>query len=497
MLPPPSELFGEMFAVVQEAGLFPDSKTFADASPRRDPADIMSDWQREAPNGREDILAFVLANFALPEVRSETIPPTPQLADHLVALWPLLTRDPEVACAGSSLLSLPSRYVVPGGRFRELYYWDSYFTMLGLARSGQQDLVEDMIANFGSLLDRFGRIPNGTRTYYLSRSHPPVFYLIASLSQDDSVNGRRQRLEWMVAEHRFWMTGADALEPGCEHRRVVRLSDGTLLNRYWDDRASPRDESWREDVMLAGSATWRPSEDLWRDVRAAAESGWDFSSRWLGDRQSLESIRTTRILPVDLNALLHGLEMAISDEALAVGEVALARCFAVHAEERKTAINVFLWNEEKGFYADYDLDRVSASEQATAAMAFPLFSGAASLARAKRSTEALAAMLSKGGLLTTETTTSQQWDSPNGWAPLQWIGVKGLERYGHSELAAKIGESWLSEIERHYRSTGQMLEKYDVKNGGAGGGGEYALETGFGWTNGVTLEFQHLFSGPR
>ena len=130
-----------------------------------------------------------------------------------------------------------------------------------MVRSGRQDLVEDMIANFGSLLERFGHIPNGTRSYYLSRSHPPVFYLMAGLSQDASEAGRRRRLDWMRTEHRFWMDGADGLAPGGESRRVVRLPDGALLNRYWDDADGPRDESWREDVALAASVPGRASGD--------------------------------------------------------------------------------------------------------------------------------------------------------------------------------------------------------------------------------------------
>ena len=491
-LPQPSDLFGALFAAVQERGLFADSKTFADAVPRRAPDAIMHDWALLTTPDDSTLLAFVHDNFALPEAEEYPAPDARSLADYIAALWPILTREPEVPPPGSSLLALPRRHVVPGGRFRELYYWDSYFTMLGLVRSGRQDLVEDMIANFGSLIDRFGHIPNGTRSYYLSRSHPPVFYLMAALSQDNSVAAQRDRLRWKLAEHRFWMAGEDRLADAGEHRRIVRLNDGSLLNRYWDGRAAPRDESWREDVELAARVPARAPEALWRDIRAAAESGWDFSSRWLGDGRSLETIRTTRIVPIDLNALLFGLENAIAAAAAALGEDAVADEFRRRGEARLNAIERHLWSEALHCYADYDLDTGAARDQLTGAAAFALFAGVACNARASLTADALRDLLSNGGLLATRTPTGQQWDAPNGWAPLQWIAIEGLRRYGHSAFAADIAENWLAMIEGHFGASGQLLEKYDVERCNAGGGGEYGTEIGFGWTNAVTQELMAL-----
>ncbi len=487
--PTPAETYGALFRAVQERGVFPDSKTFADAIPRRSPAEILRDWDAMPTPDDAALEAFVHANFELPEPEQGVAPDARPLGDYITALWPTLTREAEVPTAGSSLLALPERHVVPGGRFRELYYWDSYFTMLGLARSGRQDLVESMIANFGSLIDRYGHIPNGTRSYYLSRSHPPVFYLMAALSQNDGA--RAARLRWMRAEHDFWMAGEDDLAPGGEHRRVVRLADGALLNRYWDDRAAPRDESWREDVELAREAPGRPAPELWRDIRAAAESGWDFSSRWLGDGRSLATIRTTRIVPIDLNALLFGLESAIVADAAALNQTDIADHFARRANERRNAVVRHLWNDAAGCYADYDLDTANTRDQSTAAQGFALFTGVADPAHAPRVANALRGLLRAGGLLTTTHATGQQWDAPNGWAPLQWVAVQGLRDYGEAALADDIATRWATMVERHYRSTGELLEKYDVENCAAGGGGEYGVEIGFGWTNGVTLEILH------
>lgn len=484
----PAGLFGPLFAAVQECGLFVDSKTFADARPRRAPAAILADWQAQRPDCSEGLRRFVHANFDMPQDWSD--PPIDErpLAAHIEALWPLLTRISGDPAAGSSELWLPHSYVVPGGRFRELYYWDSYFTMLGLARSGQQQLVENMIANFGSLLDRLGHIPNGTRSYYVSRSHPPFFHLMAALSRDNSAQGRRRRFGWMVKEHDFWMAGAGELVPGGEARRVVRLADGALLNRYWDDSDRPRDESWREDVALAAEVETRDAGGLWRDLRAAAESGWDFSSRWLADGRSLGSIRTTRLIPVDLNALLFGLEQAIAVEAGALGERDLFSAFTAKAVARGRAIADHLWHEAGGYYTDFDLDGGQPSDRLTAAAAFPLFAGLATTGRAARTAAALRQLLRPGGLMTTLSDSGQQWDAPNGWAPLQWIAITGLRRYGETELADLIADRWVAMVEATYAATGQLLEKYDVVACSAGSGGEYGTETGFGWTNGVTLE---------
>jgi alpha,alpha-trehalase len=491
----PARTWGALFAAVQEARLFADSKTFADAVPRCPVADILRAWEEAAAPTGETLRQFVEANFTVPQVAAEPVAADPSMADHIDRLWDALTRHPATHPPQSSGIDLPRPYVVPGGRFRELYYWDSYFTMLGLAASGRHELVEAMIANFGSLIDRFGHIPNGTRSYYLSRSQPPVFYLMVGLSQDRGATARRERLGWMRREHAFWMDGAATLAPGDAHRRVVRLADGVLLNRYWDDCAAPRDEAWYEDVTLAREAR-QPAASLWRNLRAAAESGWDFSTRWLDESGELATIRTTRLLPVDLNCLLYGLERTISQEAAALGEPEVAATFAACAEARGAAVERLMWNASLGCHADFDLDTGQASAMPTAAAAFPLFVGLAAAERTAQVASALERLLRRGGLVTTAVTSGQQWDAPNGWAPLQWIAVAGLSRYGQAPLAKEIAQRWLALVESQYRRHGQLFEKYDVERGDIGGGGEYATETGFGWTNGVVLALRDFLTKP-
>jgi alpha,alpha-trehalase len=487
---PPSELYGELYKAVELNRVFPDSKTFADAIPRSPPAQIVIDFAAHPPaDGDIDGLRrFVLDHFDLPP---EPPPPPTQsrtdLTRHIDELWPRLTRSTPEVPDGASALPLPQPYVVPGGRFRELYYWDSYFTLLGLKASGRDDLVEDMIEDFGSLIDRYGHIPNGTRTYYLSRSQPPAFVLMLGLSADHSRRTLERRNAWLIAEHRFWMAGAATLRPGEARERVLRLADGALLNRYWDDRPLPRDEAYREDVLLAKATRDRDPADLWRNVRAAAESGWDFSSRWFADGKTLGSIRTTRLAPVDLNSLMFMMERTIADDCQRLAEPACAHDFAGEAEARARAIRTHLWNGR--FFADYDIDGARPSHQLTAAAAWPLFARIAAPTQGAADARALARLVGPGGLATTLVRSGQQWDAPNGWAPLQWVASVGLRNYGERSLATRIQAGWLSRVNREYLASGRLLEKYDVLEDKPGGGGEYPTQDGFGWTNGVSLAF--------
>lgn len=493
---PPSELLGPLFSVIQNARLYPDSKSFADAVPKRDPEQIAKDWSLNMPTDEVGLRTFVETNFELPAITTESDTSGRSLRDYILNSWDKLTRNMSDIPEYGSALALPRKAIVPGGRFRELYYWDSYFTMLGLFAAGRHDLIEDMITNFGSLIDRYGHIPNGTRTYYLSRSHPPVFYLAAGLSKDQSLEARTQRLRWMRAEHDYWMDGADRLKPGAEHRRVVRLDDGSLLNRYWDDRPEPRDESWVEDELLATEAPQRNPHELWRDLRAAAESGWDFSCRWFANDNDFTSIRTTRLLPVDLNSLMYGLEMAIAAE-LVVLDSDESHHYTSLAQARADAINRHMWNADHGFYADFDLDDKAVSSKLTAAAAFPLFVRLASDEHGNVNAQSLKALVRPHGLVTTAIDTGQQWDAPNGWAPHQWVAFVGLHNYGQTALANELARSFIDLVDEEFRNTGQIFEKYDVVHGSSGSGGEYEVVTGFGWTNGVTLALMEQLAGAE
>jgi len=492
----PADLFGDLFQQVQMRRLFPDGKTFVDATPKRAPAAIMACYRAHARFTDAELKRFVRANFDLPE--SLPIPPPSSarasLKAHIAALWPVLTRPPVVAVEGGSALPLAKSFVVPGGRFREIYYWDSYFTMLGLKADGQDQAVESMVDDFGDLIAAHGHIPNGARTYYLSRSQPPFYFAMVGLADRTDRARFKRRVDLMRREHAFWMDGETGLKPGQAHRRAVALPGGAILNRYFDDRETPRDESRREDVLTARKVSDRAAAEVFRDLRAGAESGWDYSSRWLADGRTLKTIQTTAILPVDLNSLMYGLETAIAEGCETLSDRACVEDFSGRAKARKAAMDAFLWDVGRGVYLDYQWRDHARLDHPSAATLYPLFVGAASADQAK--TVAVAArslLLAPGGLRTTTVTTGQQWDAPNGWAPLQWVAVSGLRRYGENALAKTIGERWLATVDREYRASGKMLEKYDVEEAKAGGGGEYPLQDGFGWTNGVTRALLDLY----
>jgi alpha,alpha-trehalase len=495
--PTPAELFGELFTRVQRARLFEDQKLFADAVPLENPALIMERFAASSTEPGFDLRAFVESSFALPVDAGVTPPPALSLAAHIDWLWPELTRTTTSVPANGSLLSLPKPYVVPGGRFREVYYWDSYFTMLGLASAGQTQLVFDMLENFADEIDRFGHVPNGNRTYYLSRSQPPFFSHMVELAA--RLRGEQVYATYLPELRRelaYWMAGADETPPGSATAHVVVLSDGTVLNRYWDARDTPREESWLADVETAESAVGRAPSEVYRDLRAAAESGWDFSSRWLDDPEALSTIRTTSIVPVDLNSLLYHLEQSIVHGCRIIRDRSCVEDLEARAAERARAIEHYLWNEPEAYYADYDVERAEPRAALTAAALFPSFVGVASAEHERATARAVEArLLEPGGLVTTEVETGQQWDAPNGWAPLQWVAVEGLARYGDDALAEAIGTRFLDGVMAVFAADGKLVEKYDVQAGLTGGGGEYPLQDGFGWTNGVTLLLLDRYAG--
>lgn len=493
---PPDILLGPLFNDVQTAKLFPDQKTFADAVPNSDPLMILADYRMQKNQSGFDLHHFVEVNFTLPKEGEKYVPPAGQsLRKHIDGLWPVLTRSTTDVEKWDSLLPLPEPYVVPGGRFREIYYWDSYFTMLGLAESNHWDKVSDMVANFAYEIDSWGHIPNGNRSYYLSRSQPPFFaFMVELLAQHDGNDALKKYLPQMQKEYSYWMEGGEALQPGQQHKRVVKLADGTLLNRYWDDRDTPRPESWVEDIATAKSNPNRPATEIYRDLRSAAASGWDFSSRWMDNPNQLSTLRTTSIVPVDLNALLYKMEKMIALASKAAGDDAKAAQYEGFANARQKGIETWLWNDKEGWYADYDLKSHKVRNQLTAAALFPLFVNAAAKDRAGKVAAATQShLLQPGGLATTSVKSGQQWDAPNGWAPLQWVATSGLQNYGQNDVAMDVTWRFLTNVQHTYDREKKLVEKYDVSSTGTGGGGgEYPLQDGFGWTNGVTLKMLDL-----
>ncbi|GAB4257911.1 MAG: alpha,alpha-trehalase [Saprospiraceae bacterium] len=486
---PPQKVFPGLFEAVQLSGIFPDSKTFVDCVPVNAPEVILRKWNEAKGQPGFDLKAFIRENFHLPKQHGTNFKSDSArtVGEHITALWPVLTHQPEEQETGGSLIPLPHPYVVPGGRFGEIYYWDSYFTMLGLQADGRKDLIRSMVDNFAYLIDRIGFIPNGNRSYFLSRSQPPFFSsMVNLLSEMEGEEVLLRYLPQLEKEHTFWMNGAAEVEPGTAHRRVVQMTGSELLNRYFDDDPSPRPESYREDVELA-EKTNRKAEELWLDLRAACESGWDFSSRWLQKDDDLSSIITTRLIPVDLNCLLFHLEQTMARAHTLAGNEKVAMRLTTAAKLRSEAIQKYCWDAANGWFGDFNFAEGKATVKLTAAAVFPLFFEIATQEQAVSTAEKVKAHLLKpGGLLTSPVHSGQQWDAPNGWAPLQWMAIQGFRNYGLDELANTIRDRWVALNTKVYQNTGKLVEKYNVENMNLlAGGGEYPVQDGFGWTNGV------------
>jgi alpha,alpha-trehalase len=492
---PPRDL-GPLFQDVQLSPLFEDSKTFVDARPRSGPADIAKRYADARKSSGFNLRSFVDQNFDLPRpVGGDfTTDTTQTMEQHIGALWPVLTRAADTADARSSLIPLASAYVVPGGRFREVYYWDSYFTMLGLVESGRTDLVRNMLDNFAHLITTVGHIPNGNRTYYLGRSQPPFFAAMVGLYAGATDTSQALRyLDALETEHTFWMDGADRLAPGQAYRRAVMMPEGVVLNRYWDDLPGPRPESYRPDYEVGKTVPDSLRERFYRNARATAESGWDFSSRWMRDSSDLRTLETTDLIPVDLNSLMYNAERTIA--ALRAfrhqpGDAEVAEKFNRDANRRRQSLMTAAFDGATGFFYDVrwkTWDRVT--DRPTLAAAAPLFFGLATSFQAGQVAANLERrFLKAGGFVTTTIRTGQQWDAPNGWPPLEWMAIEGVRRYGGTALADTARSRWLALNRRTYKETGRMMEKYDVVDlNRRAGGGEYGTQDGFGWTNGVAL----------
>ena len=478
---------GPLFEAVQKAPLFPDGKTFVDSYPIDAPGTILADYEREKGRKSFDLERFVRDRFVLPG--NEPLPVRPNntmgMTEYIEAMWQPLTRTMRAASPYDTLISLPKPHIVPGGRFRECFYWDSYFTALGLFTSGRVSRVKEMAENFRSLIERFGFIPNGNRTYFATRSQPPCFAkLLSDLAESDE-GYALDYTDVLEKEYLFWM----------DERKTIRIGP-VGVNRYDDTENTPRPEAYlRESILAAQKA---PAQ-FFRMIRTACASGWDFSTRWFADPLRFTSIRSLDVIPVDLNSLLYRVERTLMRFAEKRGESNRAKKYAEAATRRKEAIRTLFANERSGFFFDYDMSKKGPTDIWSLAGVFPLFEGIATPSQAERVAHVLRTrFLVEGGFRTTLHSSPHQWDSPNGWAPLQWATVKGLLRYGYEDLAKQGALRWLDMCHAVYRKTGAMSEKYNVRTCASDPvRGEYDLQKGFGWTNGVVSGFIDLFDLKR
>uniref|UniRef100_A0A0N4ZHR0 Trehalase n=1 Tax=Parastrongyloides trichosuri TaxID=131310 RepID=A0A0N4ZHR0_PARTI len=510
---------GSLLDLVQKYRLFKDCKHFVDMPLKYDADVVFKKWTKLLANcgGNVDKLQvenFVLENFDEPGRELEDYIPQDynigpdnlkQISDSeyrhwaldLHARWPTLCRKVKQSVIDNaerySLIALPKPFVVPGGRFREMYYWDSFFTIKGLLASKMYKTVHDMIDNMGYMIDKFGFIPNGNRVYYLNRSQPPLmsWCIDAYIKETGEYDFITKALPWIEKELQFF-----------KKNRTVKLSDWkSHLYRFHVNVESPRPESYREDLECSEDCEDLKSKKiLWGEIAAAAESGRDFSSRWFAAMGShmgdIKSIRTSRVLPVELNAILVK-NLSIAEEySLFIGDHEKQEKYKKEKEDLIGMIHDILWNDDLGCWFDYDMDKNHQILTYYDTNFFPLITGCK---LEKREQEKVANYISTNGLLdypgglpTSLITSGEQWDFPNSWAPTTWIVIEGLSKNDQPELAKLIADRWLKKTYTVWKNTdGKMFEKYNVTTGcdlNIAGGGEYVIQEGFGWTNGVILD---------
>jgi len=480
----------DLFDDVQRSEIFEDQKMMTDAVPLFPVTEINEKYRTEKQLKDFDLKKFVLSNFeflgAKVSLQKEDHLP---IEDHIERLWDELTRTSYEE--KGTLLRLPKPYIVPGGRFNEFFYWDSYFIMLGLQVSGRVEMMEHIIENCAYLIHTYGFVPNGSRTHFLTRSQPPYFSLMLDLlfetTGDESIYSTYYGT--LEKEYAFWMNGEAQLENGSAIKRVVKTDSGDILNRYYDEENEPRPESYLIDIRDSENA----GTEFYRNIRSACESGWDFSSRWFADGEHIQTIETLNLAEIDLNCLLWHLEKTLAKSSALQQLTEKEEQFNEKAALRRKLINTYFWDTDSGTYKDYHTEKNAVTSSVHIAMLYPLFLGVADAEQAKLVAEKISQeFLYPGGLVTTTKNSGQQWDLPNAWAPYQWLGFKSMKNYGFHELAEQIRDHWCGNVERIYRNTGKLMEKYNaLDTESIAGGGEYPNQDGFGWTNGVYLKLKN------
>ena len=469
---------GPLLSTVQRSPLFEDCKTFVDMPMRFDPEEVLANFRELSSSPTEDELRefiehnFLEAGIDLQHSEPVDFNPDPAFARripdaglrefgyYIHSIWPQLFRrvDPDARMHQQrhSLLALPYPLVVPGGRFRESYYWDTYWIVEGLLVSGMHQSVRGIIKNLLSYIESFGFVPNGGRCYYMDRSQPPMLseMVRAYYEATGDVALLRHALPLLDREYDFWMA-----EPGSgTQSHAVTLEDAAgnkhVLNKFMSKEATPRPESYREDLELVAGLDGRAASELWCDIRAAAESGWDFSSRWMADGRTLGTTRTRDLLPVGLNSLMLRFErnmaklyavLAQEDMTAAIDLTHSVARYTAAKEARKLAIQTFLWWPEGACWRDYDVTtrQQVTSHSKSAAGWLPLYAQClpAASAEMERSIRALesSGLLQPAGVLTTLEETGEQWTRPTPGHRCSTCSSRASSRAAPTEGGARAG----------------------------------------------------------
>ncbi|GAB7366783.1 hypothetical protein MBLNU230_g0734t1 [Neophaeotheca triangularis] len=588
---------GEILREIQLARPFEDSKTFVDLPTIRPLDEVIAAFnQLEKPlsNNTElnDFLStyFGQAGSELAAIPTDELETNPVFLEHVesdvlrsfveqvIDIWPDLTREYVGAgnCSGcvSSFIPVNRTFVVAGGRFREAYYWDSFWIIEGLLRTQGSftEISKNIIENFLDVIEEYGFLPNGLRRYYLNRSQPPVLTQMVrayvEYTNDTSILDRA--IPILIKEHDFFMT----------NRTVeVQVDNATYsLNHYAVSNTQPRPESYYEDYVTATNESYYAEsgiiypvntplteterEQLYSNLASGAESGWDYVSRWTANPSDavndvffpLRSLNTAQIVPVDLNSILYYNEITIADFLARTGNATGCAAWTEIAARRSEAMYAVMWDEGNFAYFDYNLtssaknlyipvdENASEAETANApeglqvafyaSQFYPFWTGAApeflkhnplAVARVYERVENQLDR-SDGAIPASNLETGEQWDEPNVWPPLQYILISGLlnvpptfgpsdPSYQHTQsLALRLAQRYTDSLFCTWRVTGgstpslsqlpgsspdnsgTIFEKYNsTTTNAAGGGGEYEVVEGFGWSNGVLIWVADVF----
>ena len=483
------------------------------------------------PKLPEAALLYLPASFPEPDSVKQLEQACKVRVEHL----PMVIQHPGQAgvdaISPQGLLFLPNSYVVPGGRFNEMYGWDSYFIILGLVRDHRIDLARGMVENFFFEIEHYGTVLNANRTYYLTRSQPPFLTsMIMEVYNAEKAAGHEDK-NWLARAYGFASHDYEMWthEP--------HLAGSTGLSRYYDFGNGPAPESLQDETGLrrkvigyfllhpelartyvvenntqpaqeaAGpdysvevcdvaktmarpgcdaAGTVQLSADYYKGDRSMRESAFDISFRF-----EPYGAATHHFAPVCLNSLLYKTEKDLEAISQLLGKTAEAGQWKQRAEQRKQQIDKYLWDDQRGLFFDYDLRTGARSTYEYVTTFYPLWAGLASPQQAEAVARNVKIFEQPGGLATSPNDTGMQWDYPYGWAPLQSLAVEGLRRYGYSADADRIAYEFLSTVAENFRREGTIREKYDVVTRSSEAhvsAGYQANVVGFGWTNGVFLE---------
>jgi alpha,alpha-trehalase len=481
------------------------------------------------PKLPEAALLYLPANFAEPDSVKQLEQACKVRVEHL----PMVIQHPGQpgveAISPPGLLFLPNSYVVPGGRFNEMYGWDSYFIILGLVRDHRIDLARGMVENFFFEIEHYGTVLNANRTYYLTRSQPPFLtsmimevYNAQKAAGHEDKNWLARAYGFAARDYEMWM-------------REPHLAGSTGLSRYYDFGMGPAPESLQDEtglrrkvtgyfllhpelsrayVLMKGSTqeavgpdysvqvcdvtntmarpgceaagTIQLSADYYKGDRSMRESAFDISFRF-----GPYGAATHHFAPDCLNSLLYKTEKDLEAMSHLLGKTAEAGQWEQRAGQRKQLIDKYLWDDQRGLFFDYDFRTGARSTYKYVTTFYPLWAGLASPQQAQAVAKNMKIFEQPGGLATSTADTGMQWDYPYGWAPLQSLAVEGLRRYGFTADADRVSYEFLSTVVENFRREGTIREKYDVVTRSSEAhvsAGYQANVVGFGWTNGVFLE---------